>query len=163
MQFHLVFTLQRTFVHRSFLRKIHLWNIFPGCYGVTAVLYRHVDFLLISMIHGMQRQRPPPGRNVLSTLFSYSHPRSWRADGIPPDGYHPGQLFSPLRETRVHHLLPPSSLSRWPNASKKPKRFHMVKKKIKQKTACFVSNSRMLRGRDERGVIIGGIQRDHIV
>jgi len=37
---------------------------------------------------------------------------------------------------------------------KKPKRFHMVKKKI-QKTAYFVSNNRMFRGRDERGVIIG--------
>jgi len=66
----------------------------------------------------------------LNPFFVYSHPRSWRADGIPPDGYHPGQMFSPVREARVHHLL--RRLSRWPNAFKKPKRFHMVNKKVKK-------------------------------
>lgn len=103
-----------------------------------------LNFLTINMICGMQRVSTAAVRaqRPLSTLFSYSHPRSWRADGIPPDGYHPGQLFSPLRGARV--APPPSSIvpRASPCASKKPRDDFMWWKKS-QKTAGFVlPNSR---------------------
>lgn len=66
-------------------------------------------------------QRPQPFFRILTPAADER--------GIPPDVYHPGQLFSPLRGP----VCTPSSVApRWPSASKKPRRFHVVQKKVKK-------------------------------
>lgn len=89
-----------------------------------------IDFLPINVTCGMQRRRPPSGRNVLSQpFFRILTPA---ADELT--GYHLTvttrdscslPFAGPARTTSPSLFLSLSS-ARWPTASKKPRRFHVV-------------------------------------
>lgn len=70
----------------------------------------------------------------MSILFHIVSPPQLTSTGIPPDGYHPGQLFFPLREISILSLsLSLFIILHWPYMPKKPRRFHVVAKKKEKK------------------------------